>query len=50
MVELTGLEIMQIMASGQCQAQAAIRVATVVALVLHRSSDVILVVSALQLE
>lgn len=37
---LTGLEMMQIMASGQCWAQAAVRVATMVALVLNRSSRV----------
>ena len=33
--------MMQIMASGQCWAQAAVRVATIVALVLNRSSRVI---------
>lgn len=32
--------MMQIMASGQCWAQAAVRVATIVALVLNRSSRV----------
>lgn len=37
---LTGFEMMQIMASGQCWAQAAVRVATIVALVLNRSSRV----------
>lgn len=38
---LTGLAMTQIMASGQCWAQAAARVATMVALVLNRSSRVI---------
>ena len=38
---LTGFEMMQIMASGQCWAQAAVRVATIVALVLNKSSRVI---------
>lgn len=38
---LTGLAMMQTMASGQCWAQAAVRVATMVALVLNRSSRVI---------
>ena len=37
---LTGFEMMQIVASGQCWAQAAVRVATIVALVLNRSSRV----------
>lgn len=37
---LTGFEMTQIMASGQCWAQAAVRVATIVALVLNRSSRV----------
>lgn len=37
---LTGFEMMQIMASGQCWAQAAVRVATMEALVLNRSSRV----------
>merc|ERR1719348_824735 len=40
MVELTGLAIMQIMASGQLRAQASARVATMVAFVLKRSSRV----------
>lgn len=38
---LTGLEIIQIMASGQCFAQADVKVATMLALVLNRSSRVI---------
>lgn len=38
---LTGLEIMQIMASGQCFAQAVVKEATMLALVLNRSSRVI---------
>jgi len=38
---LTGLEIIQIMASGQCFAQAVVKVATMLALVLNRSSRVI---------
>ena len=40
MVELTGFEMTQIMASGQCWAQAAVGVATIEALVLNRSSRV----------
>lgn len=38
---LTGLEMIQIMASGQCFAQADVKVATMLALVLNRSSRVI---------